>query len=219
MQININVENEPDDPDLLIPIGIVWDGNINISCYQETLDLANRIAECINNDTLSDSVISEVKSSLDSLYCKRGYFMDSRFPEIDYVGILKNFPARGKYTSARGKDVTGMRNLTEIDIDEAVLLGQESFVCVADGAIVSVAVENFLHDGAVEIAVETAEAYRGKGYAYSVCADLICDIISAGYFVTWHCNEDNIESVNLANKLGFVRAGRELYYCYYLNRE
>ena len=46
-EINVNVENYPDDPDLLIPFSITYreGGDYDISCYCDSLEIVGEYAE------------------------------------------------------------------------------------------------------------------------------------------------------------------------------
>jgi RimJ/RimL family protein N-acetyltransferase len=57
--------------------------------------------------------------------------------------------------------------------------------------------------GQIEIGVNTAEAYRGRGLAAIACAHLIEACKEKGYSTWWDCAKQNTASANLARKLGF----------------
>ena len=54
------------------------------------------------------------------------------------------------------------------------------------------------------IAVFTAEKYRGRGFARLVCQVLLKEISSRGRNPLWTCSADNIASQNLARSLGLI---------------
>jgi RimJ/RimL family protein N-acetyltransferase len=54
------------------------------------------------------------------------------------------------------------------------------------------------------IAVFTAEKYRGKGFACLVCRALLKEISRRGRNPLWTCSADNIASQNLAKSLGLI---------------
>ena len=62
---------------------------------------------------------------------------------------------------------------------------------------------SFAADACTELGVITAENKRRKGYAFVVCLQVIEEALKRGLTPTWSCDQDNLESVNLARKLGF----------------
>ncbi|MHA6533449.1 GNAT family N-acetyltransferase [Paenibacillus sp. BAC0078] len=55
----------------------------------------------------------------------------------------------------------------------------------------------------LEIGIETAGAYRGKGYAFTVCSALIDYCLDHDLTPVWACRLENQGSYYLAQKLGF----------------
>ena len=216
MPYSITTEDLPDDRDLLIPVCASIRGDtVDITCFEEFSVIAKEYGERYSTAPLSDAALGSLFFSLDPIMKSRGYAMpDDRF-EIDWVGVLERAPEPGGVVSLNAIDAAPYENLTGIDLAEAAELHQEAYVCIAEGKVVSVAVENFAEDGYVEIACETAEAYRSQGCAYSACAALCRDIIVDGYSVRWQCSADNAASVALAEKLGFEEIGSEMYMCYF----
>lgn len=70
--------------------------------------------------------------------------------------------------------------------------------------IIAEAYAPFVAPGAVEIGAVTREAQRGKGYAALTCARLIQTCLDRQLKPYWSCDADNLPSVNLAVKLGFL---------------
>ncbi len=218
-EISINVENYPDDPDLVIPLGITYreGGDFDISCYPDTCEIAAEYAERFSDSLFSDAAVSFLKERFDGIFCERGY--EGQI-EDDTVYFLDRMAAPDENTpTLNAREAGQYENLCEIDLDEAAELCQEAFVCLADEKIVSVAVENYTHKGETEIAVETAEQYRRRGFAKAVSIALCNDIIASGGAVTWHCSRENKASCALAEAIGFREDGREMYFCYYKNNQ
>ena len=214
-EINITVEKYPDDPDLLIPAGIAvrCGGDYDISCYEDTADIVCDYAERYGNDLFGNEAAEYLRSRLDPIFAERGYALQL---EVDLVYHLdRKLDECTDVTVINARDALELDNLCGIDLDEAVGIGQEAFVCVEDGCVVSVAVENYTHKGETEIAVETAPDHRRRGYARAAATVLCNDIVASGGRVTWHCSEDNAPSVALAESIGFKLDGREMYYCYF----
>lgn len=76
--------------------------------------------------------------------------------------------------------------------------------CVVEGEEVSCeCYATFAADTYTELGVITAESKRRKGYASAACLRVIDEARKRGLTPTWSCDQDNSESVNLAQKLGF----------------
>ena len=214
-EMNINVENYPEDPDLLIPFSVTYreGGDYDISCYRDVLDIVTGYAEIASDLPFSSEAAAFLKERLDGIFCPKGYELQI---EDDCVYLLdKAVEPNGSITAVNARDAVGFENLCEIDLDEAAELGQEAFVYAEDQKIVSVAVENYTHKGETEIAVDTAPEYRRRGFAAAASVALCNDIIASGGKVTWHCSADNKASCLLAEAIGFRVDGREMYFCYY----
>lgn len=76
-----------------------------------------------------------------------------------------------------------------------------SLLC--EGEIVSTAFSAFHNEHQLEIGIETSEAFRGKGYAYSVSSALIDYCLNHRLEPVWACRLDNEGSYKLARRLGF----------------
>lgn len=83
-------------------------------------------------------------------------------------------------------------------------LGAPAFAVVADGAVVSAA---WLTDEG--IAIETAPAYRRRGYARAAASALIAFCLRAGREVCWRARADNAASLAAARSLGLIEVARE----------
>jgi GNAT superfamily N-acetyltransferase len=87
-----------------------------------------------------------------------------------------------------------------------------SYTVIIDGNPASTAFTAYLHDGKLEIGIETLEKYRGKGLARIACMALINYCIENDLEPVWSCRLENAASVNLAKKLGFRETMRLPYY-------
>lgn len=76
--------------------------------------------------------------------------------------------------------------------------------CVVEGEEVCCeCYASFAADTFTELGVITAESKRRKGYASAACLRVIDETRKRGLTPTWSCDQDNLESVQLAQKLGF----------------
>ncbi|MNP05611.1 GNAT acetyltransferase [compost metagenome] len=72
-----------------------------------------------------------------------------------------------------------------------------------DGKIASTSFSSCRTGNQLEIGIETAEDYQGKGYAFSVCSALIDYCLEHDLEPVWACRLENKGSYYLAQKLGF----------------
>ena len=85
-----------------------------------------------------------------------------------------------------------------------------AFVTLEGGKIVSCATVNDFDEGAsvLEITVETAPSYRGKGFGRSNVEALAAYLIKRGYSTAYCCSRYNRASIALAKSAGFTTIGR-----------
>ena len=73
-----------------------------------------------------------------------------------------------------------------------------------DEEVISEAAAGPLVNGVREVGIVTDKAHRGLGYATMTCAKLIREMERVGERPFWNCNAQNLASVAVARKLGFV---------------
>lgn len=84
-------------------------------------------------------------------------------------------------------------------------------VVVSDGEIIAVSATNDFSDSdAIEVYVETAKDYRGRGLGRAAVAALSLELLRRGDRVAYKCAEKNVASNKIAERLGFTREGRRL---------
>jgi len=88
----------------------------------------------------------------------------------------------------------------------------KAFTVMADGKPASTAFPSARHDDKLEIGIETAAEYHGKGLGYLACAALIEYCLENNLEPVWSCRLENTASVNLCKKLGFTEVLRMPYY-------
>jgi hypothetical protein len=77
------------------------------------------------------------------------------------------------------------------------------FSCLYQNQLAATAYSAFLLPPYLEIGIETAEAFRGKGLAQIACSALIEYCLANHLEPVWACRKDNTGSYILAQKLGF----------------
>ena len=83
--------------------------------------------------------------------------------------------------------------------------GSVGYCVVQDDKIVSACTAAFIGDGAAEVSIVTDERFRRQGLAATGCRALIRHCLAHNLRPNWSCNSNNLASVALAEKLGFVR--------------
>jgi len=73
-----------------------------------------------------------------------------------------------------------------------------------NGELACTAFSAFIDNGQLELGIESAANFRGKGFAMHTCAALIDYCLENGYEPVWSCRLENTGSYLLAQKLGFV---------------
>ncbi|MBV5348270.1 GNAT family N-acetyltransferase, partial [bacterium] len=79
----------------------------------------------------------------------------------------------------------------------------KGFTLLHQGQIASTAYSAFVHEGILEIGIETVDGFRGKGFAELTCSALIDHCLESDLVPIWSCRLENTASYELAQKLGF----------------
>jgi RimJ/RimL family protein N-acetyltransferase len=77
------------------------------------------------------------------------------------------------------------------------------YTLIYDGEAASTAYTAYLHENFLELGIETAEPFWGKGFAILTCSALIDYCLKNGLEPVWSCRKENTGSYLLAQKLGF----------------
>lgn len=133
-----------------------------------------------------------------------GYFLNYRIEDPDR-GCIQD-------STRRISSVGALENLTGYDFDALESFGHICFATVVDGRVVSAACTNIPCECeceadcdetfSVEIGVETAPGYRGKGYGRSNAAALAAFLTDCGYEVLYECEADNASSAAVIEAVG-----------------
>jgi len=78
------------------------------------------------------------------------------------------------------------------------------YTLICDGEAASTAFTSYRIGDQLEIGIETMEKYRGRGFAFWVCAALIDHCLARNLTPDWTCRMENTGSCILAQRLGFV---------------
>jgi hypothetical protein len=82
---------------------------------------------------------------------------------------------------------------------------------IVAGAVVAIAFTSARTAGHADIGVTTLEPWRGRGLATAAASLVAAAIQAEGQIPIWSCGEGNLASLRVAEKVGFVEAGRRTY--------
>lgn len=98
------------------------------------------------------------------------------------------------------------------DTPEDFLKRGRGFCILNDEEIVSWSYTAWVHGKVFEIGIETAPAYRGRGFAEIASVRFIEHCLDKGLDPVWSCRLENTQSYKLALKLGFIEKRRQPFY-------
>lgn len=146
-------------------------------------------------------------------YDGRTLYYTERSPQVD----LPTAPHPSSYALVK-RDINLLRRSTEyqwnLDIfgsEEVISRETIGYVILHEGQIVSEAGTGAATHNMIEVGVNTAEEHRQRGLGWMVCAQLIAECEARGLRTWWDCAKQNIPSIKLAEKLGYIN-GREYRY-------
>ena len=78
------------------------------------------------------------------------------------------------------------------------------FYSLENGEICSECTAAFIANGYTEINIITDKSKRRRGFAFAACVRTFEEIEKRGLKPIWACDKENVESMKLAEKLGFI---------------
>jgi GNAT superfamily N-acetyltransferase len=81
------------------------------------------------------------------------------------------------------------------------------FALVGEGAIAAWCSTDFVLEGAAEIYVLTFKPYRKRGWGTLVARACVRECLRRCLSIHWHCWEDNIGSIRIAERVGLTQTG------------
>ena len=88
----------------------------------------------------------------------------------------------------------------------------KGFVLMVEDNIASTAYSATIDENILEIGIETNPAFRGNGYAFTICSKIIEYCLVNKLMPVWACKLENTASYLLAQKLGFTVSKELPYY-------
>ena len=209
-------DNAPldDGEDLVLPIGVTKEQNGDpcVTAYEafreEALWLASLPADRLFTAETAEALLHKLSAKLEA----RGYQA-----ELAETTVYRLSSREAVNRSCIRDDSEPLmpdhpyRNLTDCEpdpLDEGLLC----FGTVIDGVILSAAAENphDPDDTVIDIGVETAPDFEGRGFAASNVAALAYYLLDPGVAVTYIVEDDNPASKRVAEKVGFRPHAKEL---------
>jgi len=217
------VDNTPltEGFDMLFPVGVTLtaEGIRTVTAFQECRDAAEYLDGIPAEDLFAPATQEALLAMLAERLATWGYEAETATTTVYHLTDRQQIDRRVILPSSEPlMPDHGYENLTDCEPDP---LG-EGLLCfgtVADGRILSAASENPHAEGdtVVDVGVETAEGYEGKGYAASNVAALAYYLLDPGVTVTYIAEDDNLPSRRVAEKVGFIPHTRELRVVAYKN--
>ena len=199
-----------------IEIYVPENGEAQITTYSCFYKIAEEFERLFKNDLLSEEALNwldqkiytDVKMfgyehSFDDIHMMSEYSMNS----IDQLCKFKN------------DDVFLIKSESDIYLyDNSLIVGisidKEAAVVIKDNKLVSISCINDVSfdDGSVEIYVETDAEYRNKGYGAAAVSLIAEKYLNKGITVRYKCAKNNIASIKLSEKCGFIKNGEKYSY-------
>lgn len=191
-------------------------GECVITAYENVWDICDAHEKKYGDDILSEESVKGLFAAVAPVAEGMGYSAD-----VKESRIIREYRARGERLPSFDCDenVVTVGDTAEVEGLECLLLhdpepdpDDEEDVCtviIKDGRIVALAgINDIADDDSVEIFVETAKDFRGRGYGTAVTAALVNHLARIGYNTAFNCAESNKASSAIAEKLGMTLEGR-----------
>ncbi len=201
--------------DVMIPVSYTKiDGALTVEYYPEVREEIQCFFREHEDDPFSDGALSRLFSLLGEYFERKGY-EDDRFR--DRWGYVYRGVATASATGAEPLlSADEEDNNTTYDIEASLDDGRLVYGVKADGRVVSVAVTHTAPDEAagdtVEVGVETAPGFRGRGYATLALSALSQELFRRGFLTEYRCQRYNGASRKVAERAGLSEVGKYYYY-------
>lgn len=203
---------------LLIPFTVIGrnDGDFDYEVYDTVLPLIGQELTARIDDYLTDGFYARINRALAGAVAELGYAPD---PDLTHTFLLQ-YRAQGTCDCAhildstvRVDDIGRYTDLTETEFDTGDF---PVFATVQGGRMVSVCgVNGMIDDMTAEIAVETIDSMRGRGFARSNVCAMVNYLVEQGIRVAYQCYPENTASALLAASCGLTLYSRDYHFvCY-----
>lgn len=205
--------------ELAIPLEVrEVEGKTYIRVWPRLAPLARKYQHTYQGELFSDEAIRFLVEGGTPYLNKKGYQVDPTIERREHIlfGDAKERPIpKGIEVVPLSEEIIAENeNLTEYDLVATLAAGVVAYVVIEDGKIVSIAATNepmFVGIYAVEIGVETAPLYQGKGYATACVCALTNHLTKEEIKTEAHIEYDNPASLRVFERAGYTKAGRAYY--------
>ena len=205
--------------DAAIPIHVEdFCGSVKVFAFPSVEKCVREYLDCHRNDLFSDAALDALRAGCRD-FCKTNGYHEEKYPKNwGYNLILESPPHLTEPNGAVCKRLLSpraLKNLTTFNLKETLDSGRVVFAVIVDEQVVSVAVTAEALSEAdqwMEISIESAPAYRNKGYAKLAVGALSSFLIKNGHAVLFKCHHTNLASRQVALDCGFTDAGKFYYY-------
>ena len=208
------------DFDIAIPFSFALysdSAELQIKVFPSLRPLAEEFAAKFGGEPFSDAAIAWVKETFGAYLADKGFEIGEEADDYFVNYRLENAGGAVRSDTRQMGETGKLENLTGYDIDALEQFGHLCFATVTDGKIVSAACTNSpvfddTEGDDIEIGVETAPGYEGRGCGRSNVAALSAALRARGCTALYECASKNIASMKLVQALG----GREYARNYYI---
>ena len=178
-----------------------------IVVYREANEIAREFSQKFDGDLFSQTAINFLRDSLTPVAESYGFYPDT---ECGFTRDYARIPGQNFGSGIAEPYKTARNNFTGFDLDYLTEMGLRCYVVTYDRIVVSAACEAPYPEGSddIEIGVETAEGFRGRGFASACVGALAGDINARGKSAVYIAQEDNAPSHAVAKRAGFTERGR-----------
>ncbi len=205
--------------DVAVPFELIsYAEGVAVRYYPAAQDIVDEFIRIFGENEasiLSKSAVAWVCERFGDFLADHGFSLS---PDSEDYYINYTLPNKKRQISADVRRLTGDEtylDLTETDISGLCGDGYIVYAAVVDNKIAAVANtgEPIFDDTseAVEIGVDTAEEYRGRGLAKACAAALISELAELGHTAFYECASENTASMALAKSLGGAVSCKKIY--------
>ncbi len=204
--------------DTAIPVSIRWEygKEAEITVLPSLKKVAVRLEGEFDGRLFSREAHAYLRESVRPFMDRIGFLDNRQSRKISLIMSLGEADVRPPEKAVRISSTSDYsKNLTSAPVRDMIELGHT--VCaILDGAsIVCVAYTNLPPEAkSVEIGVETAPAYRRRGFAKDCMSALIRELAKNEIKPVYYCSQSNKPSLRLARSLGFVEEAIEYDYVF-----
>lgn len=209
--------------DIAVPVHVeTFDGETKIFAYPSVRALCESYAARFADDLYSEAATAFLQEGC-AAFCKPlGYAADRHSAVVGCNFLSQENAAADDTVCKRIRRNGKYKNLTTFDLSACLAAERVIFAVVSEDVIVSLAVSceapNVGAEGTpIEISVETAPDYRGRGYATACVRALAAYLAAHGYRTLYKCRKENVASACVARGAGLVKTGDFAYFVYRKN--